>query len=158
MWAPFAINTVYALLEGARQALNELCPSTEWHGVLCDSYRQNTSILVQKIKEVRLDLYSIQNKQKIFDSKGDGDIGYQIFNVIGMTGDEMEYSRSVIGVIIVIDFEKRTAITLYFQNCDIIRYIYFNIIIIGNIGRPLDFKPHSERLQNWVSDMKVCVW
>ncbi|KAL5010700.1 hypothetical protein ScPMuIL_013005 [Solemya velum] len=89
-WAPFAINTVYALLQGARSALDELCPSPN---VLCDNYRHNTSVLVQKIKEVRLDLYSIQTKQTIFDSKGDGAIGYDIYNVKRTTGEEMTYSQ-----------------------------------------------------------------
>ncbi|KAL5010376.1 hypothetical protein ScPMuIL_012681 [Solemya velum] len=77
-WTPFALHATQALLMGAQQALVQLCGNSS---TVCDAYRTNPDVLVQNIKETKLDLTNIQIPAIVFDENGDGLIDYIVYNV-----------------------------------------------------------------------------
>jgi hypothetical protein len=77
-WNPFAINTALAFLIGADQAFKELCGSGT---NLCEEFRNNPKKVIEKIKDVKLDIHGTGNPVKLFNDDGDGSDGYQIYNV-----------------------------------------------------------------------------
>ncbi|KAL3885021.1 hypothetical protein ACJMK2_025120 [Sinanodonta woodiana] len=78
-WIMFAANAAISLLIGAGKFFRSKCST--WTGELCDNYISNPSGLVQEIKNVALDLQGTGVPVKVFDSNGDGNIGYTIYNI-----------------------------------------------------------------------------
>ncbi|KAK3610909.1 hypothetical protein CHS0354_018815 [Potamilus streckersoni] len=89
LWVPFVENAVYALLTGASRTLTKQCGKTE---DICDKYRGNITELIEQIKRVKLDLYNNGNSEYIFDSNGDGKLGYSIYMVDNEAGG-VKYSK-----------------------------------------------------------------
>ncbi|KAL3885019.1 hypothetical protein ACJMK2_025118 [Sinanodonta woodiana] len=89
-WVMFATNAALSLLIGASKFFTTKCST--WTGVLCDNYISNASGLVQEIKNVALDLQGSGIPVKVFDSNGDGNIGYTIYN-IQQTGTDINYVK-----------------------------------------------------------------
>ncbi|KAK7500603.1 hypothetical protein BaRGS_00008178, partial [Batillaria attramentaria] len=74
---PFYINIVNGLVLGFSQALSDHCGTNAM--TVCDSLTSEQ--LVEAMKNVRLDLYSTNRLVNIFDSNGDGVVGYKVLQV-----------------------------------------------------------------------------
>ncbi|KAL3885110.1 hypothetical protein ACJMK2_025208 [Sinanodonta woodiana] len=89
-WIKFGANAAISLLIGAGKFFTSKCST--WTGELCDKYISDPSGLVQEIKNVALDLEGTGIPVKVFDSNGDGHIGYTIYN-IQQTETEVNYVK-----------------------------------------------------------------
>ncbi|KAK3592356.1 hypothetical protein CHS0354_000974 [Potamilus streckersoni] len=74
-----AANAAIALLIGTGNWFKSKCST--WTGELCDNYISNAIGIVQEIKKVALDTQGTGIPVKVFDSNGDGNIGYTIYNI-----------------------------------------------------------------------------
>ncbi|XP_070198021.1 uncharacterized protein [Littorina saxatilis] len=75
LWLPFYINAVYAFALGLNSALSEHCKQI----YLCDTLTSEQ--LVQFLKTVHLDLFNNGREVEVFDSNGDGDTGFKLFQI-----------------------------------------------------------------------------
>ncbi|KAL8622265.1 hypothetical protein ACOMHN_043788 [Nucella lapillus] len=76
-WVPFYIDAVYALALGLNTAMNTHCGPVS--AQLCDALTSQR--LVEAISGVRIDLSSSGVPVNVFDSNGDGDIGFKVYQV-----------------------------------------------------------------------------
>ena len=85
LWTSFAINAMFALLQGSEKAFNELCGSQS--PSLCNQYRNDPKTVYEKIKAEKLVIDDSGVNSRVFDEKGDGNIGYKIYQVQGSAAD-----------------------------------------------------------------------
>lgn len=78
-WTPFAINAMFTLLMGTNSAFNELCGTDS--KVLCEDFIRKPGVVWSKISEQKLDIFGTGQPVSVFDSNGDGNAGYRIYNV-----------------------------------------------------------------------------
>ncbi|KAJ8299310.1 hypothetical protein KUTeg_023370 [Tegillarca granosa] len=71
-WIPYMMRAVESLLFGTDVSLKMLCGE---NGGICEEYRRNPSLVMKNIRDVRL------NDKNVFSSKGDGTLGYTIYNI-----------------------------------------------------------------------------
>ncbi|XP_046566032.1 metabotropic glutamate receptor 4-like isoform X2 [Haliotis rubra] len=76
LWVTFAIYTVYSLVHGFHDAVTSICKDL----VICTDI--STPAMIAKLKEVKLDIYQDGNSINVFDSNGDGNVGYTISQIV----------------------------------------------------------------------------
>jgi hypothetical protein len=77
-YTPSAMNSVYAFLDGASNAFEELCGSgTD----LCANYKEHPLTVIGHMKHVMLDIHDTGEKVRVFDDNGDGNDYYNIYSV-----------------------------------------------------------------------------
>jgi hypothetical protein len=80
-WTPFALNAMLALLTGTASAFNSLCGNESSSSILCDLYRRNPKTVREKILQQKLDVLGDGSPIRVFDGKGDGNVGYTIYKI-----------------------------------------------------------------------------
>lgn len=90
-WCNFAATALLSLLMGSADLFAKSCGNS---AKLCQEFMNNPSDLVEEMKKISMDLYGTGAIQ-IFDSVGDGNMGYQIYNVKEDQSDtdELTYAR-----------------------------------------------------------------
>ncbi|KAJ8315689.1 hypothetical protein KUTeg_007839 [Tegillarca granosa] len=94
-WTPFAINAMFTLLMGSNSAFNELCGTDS--KVLCEDFLRKPADVWKKISEQKLDIFGTGQSVPVFDSNGDGNAGYRIYNVQKNTLDTQTLKYTQIG-------------------------------------------------------------
>lgn len=79
-----------SLLAGANSYFKENCGTASKS--LCKQFTSNAKGLVDEILKTKMDLDGSGSKMKVFDSNGDGNIGYRIYNI---QKDEVDRSKLV---------------------------------------------------------------
>lgn len=86
----FATYSLFALLKGSAEFYRQSCGNS---AVLCDAFVNNPVGLYEEMKEVSMDLSGI-GPTKLFDSIGDGNLGFQIYNIkVDFDNDALIYTR-----------------------------------------------------------------
>ncbi|XP_071088499.1 uncharacterized protein [Haliotis cracherodii] len=86
-WVPFAMNGVYALIMGFNQILEDTCFGSFPN---CPDY--STAKLIQKVKNIRLDVYYDGRDVRVFDDNGEGNVAYTIYQII-REGTALSYKK-----------------------------------------------------------------
>ena len=77
LWTPFASNAMMALLKGTSSVFSDLCGANS--RTLCDDYRNNPTTVYDVVKAQKLMITGNNELINVFDSNGDGNIGYVIY-------------------------------------------------------------------------------
>ncbi|XP_070198220.1 uncharacterized protein [Littorina saxatilis] len=78
LWVPHYINAVYAFALGLDSALEQYCGQSH-QAYLCDTLTSEG--LAESLKTIRLDLFNNGRDVNVFDSNGDGDIGFKMYEI-----------------------------------------------------------------------------
>ncbi|XP_062581388.1 uncharacterized protein LOC134243176 [Saccostrea cucullata] len=79
LWTAFAINAMFSLLQGTNKSFADLCGSQS--STLCQKYRKSPKDVYDKIKNEKLVIDENKIPSKVFDENGDGNKGYEIYQV-----------------------------------------------------------------------------
>ena len=67
------------LLVGANAAYKDLCGTDATS--FCDHFQEHPMIVRNRTMEQMFDVFGDGNPIRVFDSNGDGNVGYKIFNI-----------------------------------------------------------------------------
>ncbi|KAL3851620.1 hypothetical protein ACJMK2_015353 [Sinanodonta woodiana] len=82
------LNAVLAIAHGLKQANDKLCPSK---GFACPEYIKNITEVVGNIRNIELNSGGV--KFRVFDDNGNGNVGFEIFNIKLSSTSQPNYQK-----------------------------------------------------------------